>query len=83
VLYHETTFRNEHADTAEITGHSTAGDAGRMAKEAGALCLLTGHYSSRYKELSELIVEAEEHFPNVLESIEGKKYNLRLLLQKQ
>lgn len=79
MLYHETTFGKDLRDTAELTGHSTAGDAGRIAAEAGALCLLTGHYSSRYKDVVDLINEAKEHFPHVLESIEGKKYSLRML----
>jgi ribonuclease Z len=83
VLYHETTFRNDLMTTAELTGHSTAGEAGRIAKEAGASCLLTGHYSSRYKDVSDLIKEAEEHFPHVLESVEGVKYNLRSLINQQ
>jgi ribonuclease Z len=64
---------------AEDTGHATAGEAGLMAKEAGVSCLITGHYSSRYKEVTELLNEAGLHFPHVLESIEGKKYNLRQL----
>lgn len=79
VLYHETTFRNDMHHKAEQTGHSTSGDAGRMAKEAGVGCLITGHYSSRYKETGDIINEAKIHFPVVLESQEGKKYNLRLL----
>lgn len=79
VLYHETTFRDEMSHMAEQTGHSTAGDAGRMAKEAEVSCLITGHYSSRYKDVSDILNEARVHFPNVLESVEGKKYNLRLL----
>ena len=79
VLYHETTFANDLCETAEITGHSTSGDAGRIAKEVEATCLLTGHYSSRYKDVAGIIREAEEHFPHVLESIEGKKYNLSVL----
>ncbi len=83
MLYHETTFGNDLAETAEQTGHSTADDAGRMAAEAGTSCLLTGHYSSRYKDVSGLIKEASEHFPHVLESIEGKKYSLRMLTQQQ
>ena len=83
VLYHETTFRNDLILTAQQTGHSTAGEAGRIAREAGVACLLTGHYSSRYKEVSDLIREAEEYFPHVLESIEGKKYNLRTLANQQ
>ena len=80
VLYHETTFRNDLRLTAEQTGHSTAGDAGRMAAAADALCLLTGHYSSRYKDVSDILQEAGEYFPYVLESIEGKRYNLRSLV---
>ncbi len=82
MLYHETTFGKDLVDTAELTGHSTAGDAGRIAAEAGVLCLLTGHYSSRYKDVGDLISEAKEHFPHVLESIEGKKYSLRSLTQQ-
>lgn len=82
MLYHETTFGNDLIDTAELTGHSTAGDAGLMAAEADVMCLLTGHYSSRYKDVGDLISEAREHFPHVLESIEGKKYSLRMLTQQ-
>ncbi len=78
VLYHETTFANDLSATAELTGHSTAADAGKIAAQAEALFLLTGHYSSRYKNVDELIKEAQVHFPNVLESIEGKKYSIRL-----
>jgi ribonuclease Z len=79
VLYHETTFMNAMAHKAEQTGHSTAGEAGRMAAEAGTSCLVTGHYSSRYKDVAELIAEAEEQFIPVIQAVEGKKYNLRNL----
>jgi ribonuclease Z len=79
VLYHETTFMNAMAHKADQTGHSTAGEAGKMAAEAGASCLVTGHYSSRYKDVTELIAEAEEHFIPVIQGVEGKKYNLRNL----
>ena len=81
VLYHETTFMNDLSEMAEHTGHTTAGDAGKIAKAAEVSCLITGHYSSRYKQVSELIDEAKMHFPHVLEAIEGKKYNLRLVSQ--
>lgn len=80
MLYHETTFRNELSETAKLTGHSTAGDAGKMALEAGVGSLLTGHYSSRYKDVADLLREAGEKFHNVHESIEGKRYSLRELL---
>ena len=82
VLYHETTFRDELSLLAEQTGHTTAGEAGRMASAAGVSCLITGHYSSRYKDVKDILSEARLHFHNVLESEEGRKYNLRLLAQQ-
>lgn len=81
VLYHETTFKNDMRVMAEETGHTTAGDAGLMAKELEAACLITGHYSSRYKFVADLLTEAEVFCPQVLEAVEGKKYNLRALAQ--
>lgn len=79
VLYHETTFRDDLKETAQITGHSTASEAAFMASEAGVSCLITGHYSSRYKDPQVIVEEAIQHFPNVVGSIEGCRYNLRQL----
>jgi ribonuclease Z len=79
VLYHETTFMNDMESMAEITGHSTSGEAGRIASEAGVTCLITGHYSSRYKDVGLLVAEAGAHFGFVLQAEEGKKYNLRAI----
>ncbi len=79
VLYHETTFMNDMALMAEDTGHSTAGEAGRMAADANVTCLITGHYSSRYKDVGLLVQEAKAQFGYVLEAEEGKKYNIRKL----
>lgn len=83
VLYHETTFDNSLSTMAKQTGHSTAGEAGLLAKKLGVSCLITGHYSSRYKEVDELLIEARVHVPHVLEAEEGKRYNLRLLSQQE
>lgn len=79
VLYYETTFMNDKVSLAEETGHSTSGEAGKMASLAEASCLITGHYSSRYSEIEPLIKESQEHFPFVIQAEEGKKYNLRRL----
>ena len=79
VLYHETTFMDDMALMAHETGHSTAVEAGRMAAEAKVNCLITGHYSSRYKDISLLVEEVKTQFGYVLEAEEGKKYNLRKL----
>jgi ribonuclease Z len=72
---------NDKGSLALETGHSTSGDAGKMAFLAGASCLITGHYSSRYAEIDLLIREVEEHFPYVIQAEEGKKYNLRHLAE--
>lgn len=79
VLYHETTFMNDLEEMADQTGHSTSGQAGLMASEAGVSCLITGHYSSRYKDVRPLVDEALKNFKHVIEAVEGKKYSLRNL----
>jgi ribonuclease Z len=79
VLYHETTFMNDMAQLADQTGHSTSGEAGLLANRAGVGCLITGHYSSRYKDVTGLMEEAGVNFGNVIQAEEGKKYNLRSL----
>lgn len=71
VLVHEATFLTEQADRAVISGHSTAADAGRMAREAGAGTLILTHISPRYESngasrLPELLAEAQTVFPNTL-----------------
>ena len=81
VLYHETTFSNELSEMADHTGHSTASDAGKIAKAADVACLITGHYSSRYKKVDLLIKEAKAHFPIVLEAVEGQRYNIRAIAE--
>ena len=64
LLFHETTYLNEHEKDAFIRGHSTARQAALVAKEAGAAKLLTGHYSSRYyKDETGFLKEAREVFP--------------------
>ena len=83
VLYHETTFMNDMAKMAELTGHSTAGEAGRIASAADVTCLITGHYSSRYKNAGLLVEEAKTHFGFVLQAEEGKKYNFRKLAKRE
>ena len=74
VLYHEATFTEEHAEEAEYSGHSTAGQAARVALEAGAGKLLLGHFSSRYKELDQHLIEARAVFPESYLVEEGENY---------
>lgn len=64
VLYHEATFLHDLKDMAEYTGHSTAFEAAKIAKEANAGKLILGHFSNRYADLSVFTNEARLVFPN-------------------
>lgn len=72
LLYHETTYTEEHRGLARDRFHSTALQAATVARDAGAGQLLTGHYSSRYKDDSIFVKEAAEIFPAALINYEGR-----------
>jgi ribonuclease Z len=50
LLIHEATFGKEEAERASATGHSTAAEAARVAKQAGAHRLVLTHFSPRYAD---------------------------------
>ncbi|HTX61070.1 MAG TPA: ribonuclease Z [Methanobacterium sp.] len=64
VLIHESTFDEAYRSRAIETGHSTASDAARIAKEARAKNLILTHISTRYKDTETLQKEASEIFEN-------------------
>lgn len=72
LLYHESTFAHDMLDRAKETFHSTAREAGEIAKQVNAQKLLLGHYSARYRNLEPLLQEARQSFPQTDLSIEGK-----------
>ncbi|WP_373522641.1 ribonuclease Z [Aquiflexum sp.] len=74
LLYHESTFDDLEEERAGSTFHSTARQAAKIAKSAGAKKLLLGHYSSRYKDLSILLEQAKEEFNESYLSEEGMTY---------
>ena len=74
VLYHEATYAADMRKTAKERGHSTTEDAAKVAKMAGAGRLLIGHFSSRYKDLSLLLGEAREVFPETDIAAEGETF---------
>lgn len=75
VLYHEATFLEQHAYLAAPTGHSTAREAGAIARAAQVSTLLLGHYSTRYESIEAFRNEAKEVFPNVELADDGKIFN--------
>lgn len=76
LLYHETTYLEQNIADAENRGHSTARQAAETALHAGAQALLTGHYSSRYRDESLFAEEAREVFPNVILNREGLEIDI-------
>lgn len=76
LLFHETTYLDDHEADAKERGHSTARQAAMMAKKAGAKRLLTGHYSSRYNDDSLFLEQAREVFPNVILNKEGLRIDI-------
>jgi ribonuclease Z len=76
MLYHEATFMEKDAEWAQKTWHSTASQAARIAKLAGAGQLLIGHYSARYKDEQEVQAEARETFPGTQAAVDGKWYEI-------
>ncbi len=73
-LYHETTFLNEMSQRAQETFHTTALEAGQLAKIANVGQLIIGHFSARYKDINPLLLEAQSAFSNTHIAIEGKTF---------
>lgn len=71
LLFHETTYLSDNLENARIRGHSTAAQAAQIARDAHAGRLLTGHYSSRYRDADSFVEEAKSIFPNVIAGREG------------
>ncbi len=71
LMFHETTYLEQHAAEAKARFHSTACQAAMVARDAGAKALLTGHYSSRYKDEDAFRREAMTIFPHVILNREG------------
>ncbi len=62
VLYHEATYADDNAHKAAIRGHSTAREAGRVARRTGAKMLILGHFSKAYTDEDAHVAEAKEEF---------------------
>ena len=75
VLYHESTFLNEHEHLCNKTKHSTATQAATIARKANAKQLILGHFSTRYNSIDYFKKEAKIVFENVLLADDGKEFN--------
>lgn len=66
LLFHEATFAHENLIRARETFHTTALQAGELAKAAGVKKLLIGHFSARYEDETVLFEEASSVFPETV-----------------
>jgi len=68
LLVYDSTFTDEHTELANESGHSTSGQAARIALEADAKQLVLWHISPRYDEEDELLLlqQAKGVFPSTL-----------------
>jgi ribonuclease Z len=66
LLIHEATYTEEFAQEARDYGHSTAAQAARTARDAGAQRLVITHFSTRFPDPTPLLEEACTIFPNTV-----------------
>ena len=78
LLFHEATFGMDMKHQAKATYHSTSEDAALIAKKANVGKLIVGHFSARYKDVSVILNEAKNIFPNTLTAEDGEKHSIEL-----
>jgi ribonuclease Z len=71
LLYHEATFADDMEQAAREKLHATARQAATIARDARVKKLVIGHFSARYKEVSTLLNQAREVFPETYAAEDG------------
>ena len=79
VLYHEATFMIKHKDRACVTNHATSEDAALIAKKANVKYLLIGHFSQRYSNYENLLLESKSIFSNTMIANQGLELDFHQL----
>jgi len=75
-LYHETTYLKDLHERAASRFHSTTIQAASIAGKANVKNLFIGHFSSKYEELDQFLIEAQEVFNNTQLAIEGVTFRI-------
>lgn len=76
LLYHEATFGDDKIESAANKSHSTARQAAQIAKMANVSQLIIGHFSAKYHDTNELLLQAREVFVNTNIALEGCVYEV-------
>ena len=69
----------EVSDRAKETGHSTTYEASEIARKANVKNLIIGHFSQRYKNSDELLIEVKENFRNSMIAKPGLTIEFKML----
>ncbi|MBQ8047457.1 MAG: ribonuclease Z [Prevotella sp.] len=77
LLYHEATYADDRADRAGFYFHSTAREAGKVARCAGVGHLVIGHFSARYDDETALLRQAREEFENTDLAAEQQVFDVK------
>jgi ribonuclease Z len=72
----DSTYGDEHAELAKENMHSTSREAATLAKRCGAKLLILTHFSARYSDVSGLVKQAREVFPNTIAAKDELTYSL-------
>lgn len=73
----ECTFANDLAELGRERQHLTAGQAGLLARKAGAAHLLLTHISARYREPDLLLGQASAEFENCIVAADNMRIEIR------
>jgi ribonuclease Z len=76
VIIFDSTYGDQHEANAIQNLHSTAREAATLAKRAKAKHLLLTHFSARYQDVSELLKEAREVFPQSDAAYDGMVFKV-------
>lgn len=76
VLICEATYHSALQEKAELHGHLTSKEAAQIASQANVKQLVITHFSQRYDEVSELLAEARDVFPNTKDAFDLMKIML-------
>ena len=76
LLFCESTYHSSHELKAEDYKHLTAKQAAQIASQADVKQLVLTHFSQRYKDVSELLEEAKDIFPNTKAAFDLMKITL-------
>ncbi len=74
LIYHESTYLDDQMEKAEQRFHSTSTQAAKIAQKAKVKRMLLGHFSSKYEDISEFVLQAKQTFENTDVSKEGVTY---------